>query len=117
MTEPLFACESRGSVGVARLTISEVAHPRELDQMRHQFREYVAATEFGGYVLDLSSLEYLTSAAIGMLLNIHAHLATEGRRFAVVAVAEMVVETLAHPHLDKVFPVSTSVDEAVAAIS
>lgn len=104
-------------MGVAHVTLKEIVHPDQLDCISHEFRQYVARTRLAGYVLDLRDLEYLTSAAIGMLLNMHAHLAAEGRRFAVAARKEMVVETLGHPHLDKVFPVCVEVDDAVAALS
>lgn len=116
MSEAIYAFESRGSVGVARVTIGEIAHPDQLDHLGREFKSYVAETDFSAYVIDLSGLSYLTSAAIGMLLNARAHLSAEGKRFAVVARTAMVAETLAHPHLEKIFAVCTNVDDAVAAV-
>ena len=117
MSETVFTCEQRGSVGVLHVTLREIVHPDELDHMSQEFRQCVARTRLAAYVLDLSHLEYLTSAAIGMLINMHAHLAADGRRFAVVGQKQMVAETLGHPHLDKVFPVRTDVAAAVLAVS
>jgi anti-anti-sigma factor len=116
VSEPLFRFEQRGLVGVAHVTVSEVVHPDELDRLRREFREYVASTGLRAYVLDLTALQLLTSAALGLLLNLHAQLKAEGRRFAVVARNEMVVETLEHTHLEKVFLIATSMDQAVEAL-
>ena len=116
MSEAIYAFESRGSVGVARVTVGEIVHPDQLDRLGREFKAYVAETDFSAYVIDLSELRYLTSAAIGMLLNTHAHLHAAGKRFAVAARTAMVVETLTHPHLEKIFAVCTNVDDAVAAV-
>jgi len=115
--ESLLILESRGQIGIAQVAIPEILHPEELDRVSRQFKQYVASTDFRGYVLDLSGLSYFTSAAIGMLMNVHAHLAAEGRRFAMVARADMVIETLQHTHLEKVFPIRTDIEAAVAAIA
>ena len=117
MPESVFAFDTRGSTGVARVVIDEVVHPDQLDRVGREFREYVVSTNLKAYVLDLSGLRYLTSASIGMLLNLHAHLASDARRFAVVADTVMVAETLSHPQLAKIFPVCTTVDAAVAALA
>jgi anti-anti-sigma factor len=114
--ETVVTFEDRGRVCVALVMIPEILHPEELDLVRQQLRSHIRTTEYRGYVLDLSGISYLTSAALGMLINTHAHLAAEGRRFAIVARAEMVLETLRHTHLEKIFPVATRVDDAVAAI-
>ena len=116
MSEPLFRFETRGLVGVAHVLAGEIVHPDELDRLRREFRDYVASTGLTGYVLDLSAMRLLTSAALGTLLNIHAHLKAERRRFAVVARDEMVVETLEHTHLERVFLILNNVDMAVQAI-
>jgi anti-anti-sigma factor len=117
VSESVFTFQTRGEVGVAHVALTEIAHPGQLDRMSREFRAYVAQSGLAAYVLDLSALCYLTSAAIGMLLNTHAHLQAEGKRFAVAAQKDMVVETLGHPHLEKIFTVCTSVDDAVAAVS
>lgn len=118
MSEPesVLILETRGRIGIAQVAIPEILHPEELDEVRLQFRQYVASTDFRGYILDLSGLSYLTSAAIGMLMNVHAHLAAEGKRFAMVARADLVMETLQHTHLEKVFPIRTKLQDALAAI-
>ena len=115
--ESVLILETRGQVGIAQVSIPEILHPDELDRVSRQFRQYVSSTNFRGYILDLSGMSYLTSAAIGMLMNAHAHLAAEGRRFAMVARADLVIETLQHTHLEKVFPICASIQEALSAIA
>ena len=117
MSESVFTFRTQGGVGVARVTLPEILHPDQLDQMSHQFRVFVGETDLAAYVLDLSPLDYLTSAAIGMLMNAHAHLEAEGRRFAMVARADLVIETLQHTHLEKVFPICADIEEALSAIA
>lgn len=117
MHQSVFTFQAHGSVGVACITLTQVAHPEELDRLRHEFRQYVASTDFAAYVLDLSALEYMTSAAIGVLLNVHAHLSADGRGFAVVAAGETVLEALEHSHLEKMFPVCRRLADALASVS
>lgn len=117
MSESILSLGARGPVSVATVLLDEIVHPGELDRLRHELHEHTEHTDFAAYVVDLSRLRYLTSAAIGMLVNVQAHLDASGRRLAVVADSEMVTQTLDHTHLEKVFPICTSVDAAVAKLS
>ena len=117
MGEPIFSYNVRGLVCVARPGVDELVHPEELAGISHGFREYVAESDCAGYVLDLSNLTYMTSAALGMLINMHAHLAAAGKKFAIVVGEGLVAEAMAQAHLGEVFPVVHDLNEAVAQVT
>ena len=117
MADSILKFQTRGQVAVARVTIPQIVHPAELEMLGRELHEFLDTGQAGALVLDLSALEYLTSAALGALLNIHVHLKARGKGFAIVAASEMVVETLRHTRLQEVLPVLPDVDSAVDAVS
>lgn len=118
MDQPVVTFDRRSAVGIVRLSCGELVHPGDLASVSHQFRQYVAEhADLPGFVLDLAALDYMTSAAIGMVVNMHAHLQAEGKQFAVVVSGGVVGELFQHTHLAEIFPVCRSIDEAIAAVS
>lgn len=117
MGESVFSYEVRGCVCVARPLVDELVHPEQLADISSEFRRHAAQGECAGYVLDLGNLTYMTSAALGMLINMHAHLAAEGKKFAVVVREGMVAEAIEQTHLSEVFPVTRDLDEALAQVN
>ncbi len=117
MKKPILAFERRQNVGLARVTLTELVHPDELAALSHEFRDWAKAEEFSAQVLDLSGLTYLTSAAIGMLINMDAQLKARSRRLAIViAKNSLTDEILGHTHLNQLVPIHYSLDEAIAAL-
>jgi len=117
MKRPILAFERRQDVGLARVTLTELVHPDELAALSHEFRDWAAAEDCAAHVLDLSGLTYLTSAAIGMLINMDAHLkARHGRLAIVVAKNSLADEILGHTHLNQLLPIRYGLDEALAAL-
>jgi anti-anti-sigma factor len=119
VTPSLLTFSRHGTVGVARLDLLELVHPDELAQVSHEFREWASGTgsDCAAYVLDLTRLTYMTSGAIGMLINMHAHLKAGQKQFVVAANDTLIGEIVRHTHLDEVFSVYKSVDEAVTNLS
>ena len=117
MDQPLLSFEQRGAVSVGHVHLAELVHPDDLARISREFREHTLADQARAYVLDLSALTYLTSAAIGMLINTHAHLAARNVRFALVASGGLVAEILGHTHLETIIPIHSTVDEAVARLT
>jgi len=115
--EPIFSYGVRGAVCVARAQVNELVHPEQLAGISQGFREYVAESNCAGYVLDLSNLTYMTSAALGMLINMHAHLAAAGKKFAIVVSEGLVAEAIEQTHLGQIFPVVHDLDEAVVQVA
>jgi len=68
-------------------------------------------------VLDLSSLEFVDSAGLGVLVGIYKRVKQRGCRVAVAAVRPYVVRVMKVIKLDQVFESFPDVPEAIAALS
>ncbi|HOI55953.1 MAG TPA: STAS domain-containing protein [Phycisphaerae bacterium] len=117
MNQPILTYHEQTDVCVARAEVDQLVHPDEVMALSHSFRRHAADCPCRGFVLDLSRLTYMTSAALGMLINMHAHLKAAGCRFAIVVGEGLVANIFEQTHLDRVFPVRVCLDEAVKAVS
>jgi len=103
----------RGAVEVLTVHADDVT---EADLIGHLGADLRCAIDAGGadaFVLDLSGVRFLTSAALGMLINIHAHLADRGCRVALAGAAGNVARVLKHARLEELLPVCPTVGEAI----
>ncbi|MBN2584187.1 MAG: STAS domain-containing protein [Planctomycetes bacterium] len=117
MSEPILTYREQGTICVARAEVAQLMHPEEVMGLSREFRRHIAGNPCRGYVLDLSGLTYMTSAALGMLINMHAHLRADGRKFAIVVGEGLIANIFEQTHLDEVFPVTVDLEGAVKAIS
>jgi len=77
----------------------------------------VAAARPKLVVLDMRSIDLLTSVAIGVLVGFRARLISAGGRAVVVAVPEQVARTMRFTRVSELFARHDSVESAVAAAS
>jgi anti-anti-sigma factor len=63
-------------------------------------------------ILDLSSVPYMDSAGIGLVVNHFVHCQNHGGRMIVAGVCSRVMELFRLTHLDKVIPQASTVDDA-----
>jgi anti-anti-sigma factor len=113
VAKSMLTFKAEDEIGLARVKARQVMKAADIEELSHEFRQQVAASDLKGYILDLSGLEYLTSGAISMIINMDAHLKAGGKSFAVVARSGMVDETLRQTHLDELFPIVESVELAM----
>ena len=77
----------------------------------------VAAVDGGGVVLDLSGLEYVSSAGLRCFMLASRQAKSHHARIAVAALQPMVSEIFEISHFNLVFQVFPTVGEAVGAVS
>jgi len=104
--------------GVAVLAVhaTEISSAETIERLGRELRHALEAADVSAFVLDLSDVRFLTSAALGMILNIRAHLADRDCRLALAAASGEVARVLACARLAEVMPVCQTVPEAVAAV-
>ncbi|MGB2755577.1 MAG: STAS domain-containing protein [Phycisphaerae bacterium] len=105
----------RGAVEVLTVHADDVS---EADLIGHLGVDLRRAIDAGGadadaFVLDLSDVRFLTSAALGMLINIHAHLADRGCRLALAGATGNVARVFKQARLEELLPVCPTVGEAI----
>lgn len=67
--------------------------------------------------LDLSGVEYIDSAALGMLMMCFGTMQEAGGKLHVAGAGERVLGTMRIAHADRVLPLFASTDEATAAFA
>ena len=108
----------RGAVEVLTVHADDVTEADLIGRLGVDLRRAIeaGAGAADAFVLDLSAVRFLTSAALGMLINIHAHLADRGCRLALAGAAGNVARVLKQARLEELLPVCPTVGEAVAAM-
>lgn len=90
------------------------------DAFRGQLMGFVAdaaAQQGGAVVLDLSALEYVSSAGLRCFMLASREARTKNARIVVAALQPMVAEIFAISHFNLVFQVFADVREALATVS
>ena len=105
----------RGAVEVLTVHADDVTEADLIGRLGVDLRRAIeaGAADADAFVLDLSAVRFLTSAALGMLINIHAHLADRGCRLALAGAAGNVARVLKHARLEELLPVCPTVGEAI----
>ena len=115
--KPLLECRDDGRIRVISIRLPEVYRAETLEQLGHHIRQAIEAAGAGAsFVLDLSDVRFLTSAAVGLVTNIWAHLEPRGYPFAVAGLEGDVARVIETVRLSDVMPVFPTVEEALAAL-
>ncbi len=68
-------------------------------------------------VIDLSSVEYIDSGGLGILVGLHVSAKHRGGDLKLVSPSQRVQEVLGRTKLNSIFSIYKAVDEALAAFS
>jgi len=113
-TKPLVVRQAYGNTQVLSIRVSEVWRADTIDALGHAIRREIEASGAGGrFVLDLSEVTFLTSAALGLLMNLHAHLSKRGYPFVLAGAQGEVARVFEHVRLGEVLPLYPTVEDAV----
>lgn len=102
--------------GVAQVLEVRAAEIRDTDMVARlgtELRRAVDAADRSYFVLDLSAVTYLSSTALGLLINLHAHLSDRGYAFALVAPEGEVRSIFELAKLERIIPIYADLESAV----
>jgi anti-sigma B factor antagonist len=105
--------EQRGAHTILR--ISGTLALGETTRALQEYFDKVASERQGALLLDLSGLEHLDSTAVGVLVGGLKRFEAQGRRFYLVSPRERVASVFRITHLDSVFRVFGSVEQALGS--
>jgi len=115
--KPLLECRDDGRIRIISIRLPEVYRAETLEQLGHQIRRAIEGAGAGAsFVLNLSQVTFLTSAALGLVTNLWSQLRPRGYPFAVAGIAGEVARVVETVRLADVMPVYTTVEEALAAL-
>jgi anti-sigma B factor antagonist len=110
---------SRRYANALVVTVSGRLDQDSCDAFRNQLTGFVADAAQGGgaVVLDLSGLEYISSAGLRCFMLASREARTKNARVVVASLQPMVAEIFAISHFNLVFQVFPDVREALASVS
>jgi len=106
----------RGAIDVLHVNVAEAWRADAVEQLGRDLRAAIGASSNALFVLDLSAVDFMTSAVLSLLMNIRVQLARRGYAFAVAGATGDVARMVEHTRLADVMPVYKTVDEALAAL-
>ncbi|WP_175517017.1 STAS domain-containing protein [Planctomicrobium piriforme] len=114
MQSSFFEVQQHGDVALLVLTPDRMTEEENLEQLD---RDWVALTDtyqIRHIVLDLSAVQYMTSAAIAKLIALHRRLVRNEGQLVLCSLQPEVTGTLATSHLLSYFKVAGTPAEALA---
>jgi anti-anti-sigma factor len=84
-----------------------------IEALGRELRRAIDGSHAQHFVLDLAVVRYMTSAALGMIINLRAHLADRGYTLALAGATGEVAHIFECTRLADVLPVFPSADAAV----
>lgn len=104
--------QSRERAIVATATTNELTHESSL-QFQQQLEAAVTEAPELALVVDLNSVVFMPSLALGILVSINKKLQQSGRRCFLVGVQPDVLDVITVTGLQKLFDIRPSVDDAL----
>jgi anti-anti-sigma factor len=99
---------------IIRPRATELYHADDIEHLGHDVRYAIdRATGATGFILDLSTVTFLTSAALGLVINLNSHLKKRGFSLAVAGAKGEVVDIFKHARLADVMMICPTVKAAL----
>ena len=111
-----FNVRQDGDVVVADVVVPQLTEEENIDQLGQEFFTLVGQYECRRLVVDLSKVEYASSAALGKLITLHRRLHRVDGQLVLCGVTGALAEILTTSRLMDYFQVTDDVDQAVARL-
>ena len=104
--------------GILHLLLSRsVIELPDLERVKTDLFDALQNSGSTSVLLDLTSLQYMPSTTLGILVAVHNRLLARGGRFHMVSTCPLLADMLQVTKLDRLLFVFRTVEEAVAAFS
>jgi anti-anti-sigma factor len=106
-----------GRMLVLAVLPAEVYQADTVERLGHDLRGAIeAAPEAAGCIVDLSGVTFLSSAALGLVINLNAQMNGRGLKFALAGAAGEVAEVFKRSRLEKAITMFATVAEALGKL-
>jgi anti-anti-sigma factor len=110
----LYQLSKSESVHVVELTLPHALDIQEFDRLNDSMIELIRAEPEGHWVLDLSRLSYMGSAALGLLVNLRQQIKQSGGRLVLCGLSPELLHIFKTCCMEKLFKITKTRQEAVA---
>ena len=104
---------ARKNAVILRFTFKSMFDPMEVDQLQNDIERIVRASQVGCYVLDMGSVEFVSSGFLGLLISVSQTLKQLGASVRFCNLTAGIARVIKTTHLDQVLDIRTDVDAAV----
>ncbi|MCI0499124.1 MAG: STAS domain-containing protein [Planctomycetales bacterium] len=113
---PNLKVEYFGSVVVATLTDEKILDEAQLKGLEGSFMPLITQTPAIQLVVDFSSVQFLTSSVLGLLIRISKKVYENHGRLRLCSIRPKILEVFRITRLDKIFEIFNSVDDAMVGL-
>jgi anti-anti-sigma factor len=111
----LYHVSKAGTVHVVDLTLPHALDIHEFDRLNEAMLELVRGEPEGQWVLDLSQLSYMGSAALGLLVNLRQQIKQSGGRLVLCGLSPQMLHIFKTCCMERLFKITKTRQEAVTA--
>ena len=104
-----------GAVNVVELTLPHTLDIQEFDRLNQSILGLIREEPEGSWVLDLSRLSYMGSAALGLMVNLRQQIKQSGGRLVLCGLSNQLLYIFKTCCMERLFKIVKSREEAVRA--
>ena len=116
MAEKFVNVSQVGVVQVMDLRLPEQLDSQEFDELNTALMRVLDGRINGKWVLDLSSVNYMGSSVLGLMINIRQHIKSGGGKLALAGLTPRMAAIFHTCCLEKLFTIAKTRDDAVRAV-
>lgn len=116
MSTELLKVTDVGTVKLVELLLPDALDSTEFDRLNDALAGIFTDQASGSWILDLAQVEYMGSAALGLMVNIRHQIKTQGGRLALCGMSPRLHSVFKACCLERLFTICRSRDEAVRAV-
>jgi anti-sigma B factor antagonist len=115
MSTNLYRLSKAGTVNVVDLTLPNTLDIDEFDRLNEGILELIRSEPEGQWVLDLSQVAYLGSAALGLLVNLRQQIKQSGGRLVLCGLSPQLLHIFKTCCMERLFRITKTRKDAVSA--
>lgn len=111
----LFRLKNEQSVNIIEMTLPEDLDSADFDQLNRSLLGLLGTHDTRGWVIDLSAVEYMGSAMLGLMVNFRQQIKTRNGKLALCGVSQRLQEIIKTCCMDRLFIMAKTRADAVKA--
>lgn len=116
MLEAAFQVAQAGTAQVVSLSLPEAMDSRDFDRLNEELLNLFASQPHAHWVLDLSGLDYMGSAALGLLVNIRQRIRQSGGLLVLCGLSPRLLRIFQTCCMERLFVIARTQAEAIREI-
>ncbi|HEY8667127.1 MAG TPA: STAS domain-containing protein [Tepidisphaeraceae bacterium] len=116
MPDPFFQIRSEQSVTVIELTLPAALDTEEFDRLNAEMATTLDGNLHGQWILDLSSVSYMGSAILGLLVNLRQQIKSADGKLILCGLSPRLLEVFHACSLERLFTIARSRAEAMRLV-